>query len=127
MDRTTVRRGIAIAFFLYAVYTASFVPGMLVAPAVPILLLGAIAKTALALACGIGIWTRQSWAPALVVLTGIVVAVLWLIYGFVLGIVAYLYGVAMSAVAVLVAIVVANYVRLRPDATYASRVSRASR
>ena len=111
---------IAIGFFLYALYSASFVPGMVVAPAVPILLIGAIAKTALAFACGIGIWMGRSWAPALVVLTGIVVAVLWLIYGFVIGIVAYLYGIAMATVAILVALFVAAYVRLKPLRTRTS-------
>ena len=110
-----MHRGIAVGFFLYSLYTASFVPGMLVAPAMPILLIGAIAKTALAFACGIGIWMGRSWAPSLVVLTGMVVAVLWLIYGFVIGIVAYLYGIAMATVAILITLVVAGYVgRGRP-------------
>jgi hypothetical protein len=106
-----VLRVIAVGFFLYALYTASFVPGMLVAPVYPVLLIGTIAKTVLAFACGIGIWMGRSWAPALVVLTGIVIAVLWLFYGFVLGIVAYLYGIAMAVAAVLVAMILAVYVR----------------
>lgn len=118
MDRTTALRVIAIGFFFYALYTASFLTGMLAAPTSPILLIGTVAKTLLAVACGIGIWTRQHWAPAIVALTGIVIAVMWLLYGFVLGIVAYLYGVAMALVAILVAMLVAAYVRLKPDATY---------
>jgi hypothetical protein len=92
VDRTTVLRVIAIGFFFYALYTASFLTGMLVGPTRPILLIGAVAKTALALACAIGIWTGQRWAPAVIVLAGLVIAVLWLLYGFVLGFVAYLYG-----------------------------------
>jgi hypothetical protein len=118
VDRTIALRVIAVGFLLYGVYTASFLTGMLVAPASPILLIGTLAKTLLALACALGIWTRQRWSPAIVVLLGIVVAVLWLLYGFILGIVAYLYGVAMAVVAILVMMLVAAYVRLKPDATY---------
>ena len=104
-------RVIAIGFFFYALYTASFLTGMLAGPTSPILLMGTVAKTLLAVACAIGIWTGQRWAPAVVVLTGIVIAVLWLLYGFLLGIVAYLYGVAMAVLAVLVMLLVAAYVR----------------
>jgi hypothetical protein len=104
-------RGIAVGFFFYALYAASFLPGMLVAPTAPILLIGTVAKTALAFACGIGTWTGQRWAPAIVILTGVVIAALWLSYGFVLGIVAYFYAVAMAVVAVVVSIVVAGYVK----------------
>jgi hypothetical protein len=111
-----VLRLIAVGFFVYAVYSGSFLPAMLVAPTSAILLIGTLAKTALAVACGVGIWTGQPWAPAIVVLTGIVIAVLWLLYGFVLGIVAYLYGVAMAVVAILVTMLVAAYVGLRPAA-----------
>jgi len=109
---------IAVGFLLYALYTASFLTGMLVAPTSPILLIGTLAKTLLALACAFGIWTRQRWAPAIVVLIGIVIAVLWLLFGFVLGIVAYLYGVAMAVVAILVTMLLSAYIRLKPDATY---------
>jgi hypothetical protein len=115
VDRTTVLRVIAVGFFFYALYTASFLIGMVVAPA-PILLIGTLAKAVLAIACGVGIWTAQRWAPAMIVLTGIVIAVLWLVYGFVLGIVAYLYGIAMALMAIIVTTLVAAYVRLKPVA-----------
>ena len=108
-------RAIAVGFVLYALYTASFLPGMLVAPTVPILLFGTISKTVLAFACAVGIWTGRPWAPVLVMLTGIVIAVLWMVYGFVLGIVAYLYGVAMAVTAVLLTLIMAAYVRGAPS------------
>jgi hypothetical protein len=115
VDRTTVLRVIAVGFFFYALYTASFLIGMVIAPS-PILLIATLSKTALAIACGVGIWTGQRWAPAMVVLTGIVIAVSWLLYGFVLGIVAYLYGIAMALMAIIVTILLAAYVRLTPAA-----------
>jgi len=118
VDRTIALRVIAFGFFLYALYTASFLLGMVAAPTSPILLIGTLAKTVLALACAFGIWTKQPWAPAAVVLIGVVIAVLWLVYGFVLGVVAYLYGVAMAVLAIVVTMLVAAYVRLNPGATY---------
>ena len=111
MDRTTLLRLIAIAFLIYGVYNALLLPGMLVAPTAAILLAGTIAKTALAFLVAFGIWSRKPWTPAAVVLTGIVIAALWLTYGFVLGIVAYLYAIAMAGFALLLAIVVAAYVQ----------------
>ena len=113
MDRTTVRGGIALAFLLYGLYTASFVPGLVVAPAVPILLIGTLAKAALACAAAFGVWTGRSWAPAAMVLTGVVIAALWLIEGFVLGIVAYLYALGAAVLAIAVTFVSAAYLSER--------------
>ena len=114
MDRTTLLRIIALGFLLYGLYNALLLPAMLVAPTSPILLVGTIAKTALAAMSAFGIWTRKPWAPAAIVLTGIVVAVLWLLYAFVLGIVAYLYALAIAVVAVVITIAVAVYVQRAP-------------
>jgi hypothetical protein len=113
VDRTTLLRVIAIGFLLYGIYNALLLPAMLVAPATPILLIGTIAKATLACVAAFGVWTGKRWAPAVVVLTGVVIAVLWLLYGFVLGIVAYLYAVAMAALALVLTIVLASLCRVR--------------
>lgn len=113
MDRTTLLRVIAIGFLLYGVYNALLLPAMLVAPTTPILLIGTIAKTALAFAAAFGVWTSKPWASTAIVFTGVVIAVLWLLYGFVLGIVAYLYAVMVAALALILAIVLASLCRLR--------------
>jgi len=123
MDRTTVRGGIALAFLLYGLYVASFIPGLVVAPAVPILLIGALAKAALALVAAFGVWTGRSWAPAAMVLTGLVIAVLWLIEGFVLGIVAYLYALSAAVFAIVVTFLAAAYLFERhPGAAFPRRL-----
>jgi hypothetical protein len=109
MDRTTVRGGIALAFLLYGLYAASFVPGLVVAPSVPILLIGALAKAALACAAAFGVWTGRPWAPAAIVLAGVVIAALWLIEAFVLGIVAYLYALGAAVLAIVVTFAAAAY------------------
>ncbi|HUK33438.1 MAG TPA: hypothetical protein VLV86_05990 [Vicinamibacterales bacterium] len=110
MNRTALLRLIAVLFLIYGLYNALLLPGMFVAP-VPILLAGTLAKVLLALAAAVGVWTGQRWAPAIIVLTGAVVAALWLTYAFVLGIVAYLYAIGVAAVAVVLMIAVAGYVQ----------------
>ena len=111
MDRTTLLRVTAIGFLLYGVYNAILLTTMLAAPTEPILLAGTIVKTALACLAAFGIWTGKRWAPASIVLTGVAIAVLWLLYGFVLGIVAYLYALVIAVLTVLLMIVLAAYVQ----------------
>ena len=67
VDRTTLLRLIAIGFLIYALYNALVLLGMLVAPTATILLLGTIAKTALAFIVAFGVWSRKPWAPASIV------------------------------------------------------------
>lgn len=113
MDRTTLLRIIAIGFLLYGVYNALLLPAMLVAPTAPAVLIGTIAKTALALVAAFGVWTSARWAPAVIVLMGVAIAVLWLLYGFVLGIVAYLYAVVIAGLTLLLMIVLARLCSVR--------------
>jgi hypothetical protein len=109
--RTTLLRVIALGFLLYGVYNAFLLPAMLVAPTAPVLLVGTLAKTALAAIAAFGVWTGRSWASTVIVLTGVVIAALWLTYGFVLGLVAYLYAIVIAGLALLVMIVTAAYVQ----------------
>src|SRR5579871_5106128 len=99
---------IAVLFFAYAIYTASFVPALVVAP-VPILLVGTLAKAILACAAAIGIWTRQRWAGTAVILTGVAIAAVWLLEAFALGIVPYLYAVGAAVMAVGVTVAIATF------------------
>jgi hypothetical protein len=111
VDRTTLLRVIAIGFLFYGVYNLLLLPAMLVAPTAPVLLLGTVAKTVLAAIAAFGVWTGRSWAPTVIVLTGVVIAALWLTYGFVLGLVAYLYAIVIAGLALLLMIVAAAYVQ----------------
>jgi hypothetical protein len=111
VDRTTLLRVLALGFLIYGAYNAFLLPALLVAPTAPVILVGTIAKTALAAIAAFGIWTRKSWASAVIVLTGVVIAALWLTYGFVLGIVAYLYAIVIAGLALLLMIVTAAYVQ----------------
>lgn len=111
MRRTDAGRAIAILFLAYGVYTASFVPALVVGRIVPVLLVGTLAKALLALGAAISVWRSDAWASALVVLTGVAIAALWLVEAFALGIVAYLYAIGAAALALVITIALAAYLR----------------
>ncbi len=110
MTRSTTLLLIAVALAGYGVYAASYVPAMLVGPAVPALLIGFVLQAVCALAAAFGVWRGQRWAAGAVVLLGVSIAGTWLFEGFVLGIVAYLYALLVAVIALIVTLVIAAYV-----------------
>lgn len=111
MARADAEKAIAILFVAYAVYTASFVPGLIVGRIVPVLLVGTVAKAVLALAAAVSVWRADAWASTLVVLTGVAIAVVWLMDAFALGIVAYLYAIGAAVLALLITFAIAIYLQ----------------
>ena len=67
MDRTAMLRVLALGFLIYGVYNALLLPALLVAPTSPVILVGTIAKTALAAIAALGVWTGKSWASTVIV------------------------------------------------------------
>ena len=112
-DRSTALLLIAVALAGYGVYTAAYVPAMLVAPPVPLLLIGFVLQVVCALAAAIGVWRGRPWAAGAVVLLGVSIVATALIEGFVLGIVAYLRALLVAVLAIVVAMVIAAYVNQR--------------
>ena len=110
MNRSTPLLLIVVALVGYGVYAASFVPAMLVGPAVPALLVGFVLQAVCALAAAFGVWRARRWAAVAVVLLGVSIAGTWLFEGFILGIVAYLYPLLVAAIALLAALIIAAYV-----------------
>jgi hypothetical protein len=110
MNRSTALLLIAVALAGYGLYAASYVPAMLVGPAVPALLIGFVLQALCAFAAALGVWRRGRWAAGAVVLLGVSVAGTWLFEAFVLGLVAYLYALLVAAIAVVMALVIASYV-----------------
>jgi hypothetical protein len=106
---------VAIAFSgvlaVYGLYAASYIPGLLIGIATPILLIGRVVEAALSVSAAFGVWTRRRWAPALVIALALAIAAMWLIEGFVLGIVAYLYALGAAILVAIVGIVCASYLR----------------
>ena len=116
MNRSMGVMAIAIALAAYGLYIASFVPGMSVAPAAPILLVAFVAQAVAAFAAAAGVWFERPWATAVLVVLGLCIAATWLFEGFALGLVAYLHALAVAFVALVLCVMAASYVRHRPAA-----------
>ena len=113
-DRSSALLLIAVVLAAYGVYIGAYVPPMLLARPVPLVLIGFLLQAVCALAAAVGVWRRQSWAAGIVVLLGVTIAATWLIEGFVFGIVPYLYALLVAVLAIVVALIVAAYLTRQP-------------
>jgi hypothetical protein len=109
MNRSTLLV-ISVALAVYGLYSASYVPGMLVGTLAPILLVGFVLQAVFAFAAAFGVWRDRRWAAGLLVLLGVSIAVTWLVEAFVFGIVAYLPALAAAVIALVVTVGIATYV-----------------
>ena len=109
-DRSTALQLIAVLLAGYGLYTAAFVPAMLLGPSDPLLLVGFVLQAVFGIAAGFGVWRSQRWAPAATILLGVSIAATWLVEGFVLGIVAYLHALMVAILAVAITMIVAAYI-----------------
>jgi peptidoglycan/LPS O-acetylase OafA/YrhL len=114
-DRSTALLLIAVALAGYGVYTAAYVPAMLLGRPMPLLLIGFVLQAVCALAAAVGVWRRQPWAAGMVVLLGVSIAATWLVEAFVLGIVAYLDAMLVAVLAIVVALIIAAYVNRQQE------------
>jgi hypothetical protein len=110
VNRSTALLLIAIALAVFGIYRALYVPGMLVGPPVPLLLIGFLLQAVFGIVAGVGVWRRATWAPLAIVLLGASVAATAL-FEVLLGIIAYLRALLDAVVALLVTVLMAAYVR----------------
>jgi hypothetical protein len=110
-DRSSALLLIAVVLAAYGVYIGAYVPAMLLARSVPLLLIGFVLQAVFSLAAAAGVWRGQSWAAGMVVLLGVSIAATWLIEGFVFGIVPYLHALLVAVLAIVVALIIAAYVK----------------
>lgn len=115
MNRSTALLVIAIGLIGLGIYRALYVPGMLVDPQVPLLLVAFVAQAVFGIVAGVGVWRRARWAPLAIGLLCASIVATDLIAIF-LGIVAYLYALLEVVVAIVVAILLIGYVREGGDA-----------
>jgi len=113
MNRSTTLLVIAVGLAVYGLYSASYVPGLLVGTPVPILLVGVVLQAIFAFAAAFGVWRDRSWAAGVLVLLGVTIAATWLVEAFVFGLVAYLPALAVATLAVIVTLGIATYVGSR--------------
>ena len=111
MERHTALLLIAIALVAYGVYHAFYAITMLFAPASPLLLLAFALQAALAILAAVGVWRRQRWAAAALLLLGASIAATALVEAFVFGIIAWLYALLIAIAAIGIAVLLGTYVK----------------
>lgn len=109
MNRSTALRLIAIALIAFGVYRALYLPGMLVDPNMALLAM-IFLQAVFAVAAGVGVWLRASWAALAVVLLGASVVATALVE-LVLGLIAALRALLEAGTAVLLTILIVTFVR----------------
>jgi len=114
MNRSTTLGLIAVTLVGYGIYRALYLPGMLVDPQVPLLLIVFLFQAVFAIAAGLGVWRRASWAPIAVGLLGASIVATALIE-LVLGLVAGLRALLEAGLAALVTVLLVSFIRKRGD------------
>lgn len=115
MDRSAALPLIALVLAAYGVYTALYLPGMLIGSPAPLLLIGFIAQAVCAIAAAVGLWSKQSWATVFVLLLGASIAATQLVE-ILLGIVPMLRAVFIAVLAIVGALLLTAWVNRRPVA-----------
>jgi hypothetical protein len=110
MHRPTALLLIALALVAYGVYHALYAIVMLPEPGSLLLFLGFALQAVLAILAAVGVWRRQRWAAAALLLLGASIAATALIEAFVLGIIAWLYALLIAIGAIVIALLLGAYV-----------------
>jgi hypothetical protein len=118
VNRSTALLLIAIALAGFGIYRALYLPGMFVAPQVPLLLVGFLLQAVFGIAAGVGVWRCARWAPlAIGLLCASIVATA--LIEVIIGIIAYLRALLDAGVSIVVTIFLIRYVS---DQDGASRI-----
>lgn len=110
MNRSTALLLIAISLVAFGVYRALYIPGMLVDPQVPLLLITFLLQAVFGIVAGVGVWRGARWATLAIVLLGASVVASALIE-VIIGVIAYLRALLDAFVAIVVTILLVWYVR----------------
>ena len=115
MNRSTTLLLIAIALVCFGIYRALYLPGMLVDPQVPLLVVVFFLQALFGIAAGVAVWRRASWAPLAIGLLGASIVATALIEVFV-GVIAALRALVDTGLAILLSILLIRFVGNRGDA-----------
>ena len=110
MERHTALLLIALALVAYGVYHALYAIVMLPEPGSLLLFLGFALQAVLAILAAVGVWRRQRWAAAALLLLGASIAATALVEAFVLGIIGWLYALLIAIGAIVIALLLGAYV-----------------
>ena len=110
MNRSTALLLIAVALAAFGIYRALYIPGMLIGPPEPLLLIGFLLQAAFGIVAGVAVWRSARWASLAIVLLGASVAATAL-FEVLLGIIPYLRALLDAVVAIIGTFFIAAYVR----------------
>jgi len=110
VERSSALLLIAVALAAYGVRQAFYAVAMLPGSASPLLLLAFALQALLAILAAVGVWQKQRWAGAALLLLGASIAATALVEAFVLGIIGWLYALLLAVAAIVIALILAAYV-----------------
>ena len=110
MERHTGLLLIALTLVAYGVYHALYAIAMLPAPTSLLLFIGFALQAVLAILAALGVWRRQPWAAAALLVLGASIAATALVGAFVLGILSWLYALLIAVGAIVIALLLGAYV-----------------
>ncbi len=113
MNRSAALLLIGLVVGGYGVYTALYIPAMLVGPPAPLLLIGFLAQVACALAAGVGLCTNRSWAGVALILLGGSIAATQL-FELLIGVVPLARALVIAVAALVAALLLARWIRTVP-------------
>ena len=111
MDRPTALLLLGLALAAYGVYHALYAITMLPGSPPLVLFLSFALQALLALLAALGVWRRQPWAAAALLLLGATVAATALVEAFVLGIIGWLNALLIAIGSIVIALLLGSYVR----------------
>ncbi len=106
-------RIVALMLAGYGIWTALYIPAMLVGPPAPLLLICFIVQAVAALVAAVGCWQGGAWAALPVLVLGGTIAATQLIE-VLLGIVPYLRAVLLAVLAIVAALLLVAFIRREP-------------
>jgi hypothetical protein len=109
LERSTGLLLIALALLAYGVYHALYAIAMLSGPTSLLLFVAFVLQAVLAILAAFGVWRRQRWAAAVLLLLGASIAATALLESFVLGILGWLYALMIAIAAIGVALLLGAY------------------
>jgi hypothetical protein len=110
VERHTALLLIALGLVAYGVYHALYAIAMLPGPVSLVVFLGFALQAVLAILAAFGVWRRQRWAAAALLVLAASIAATALVEAFVLGILGWLYALLIAIAAIGVALLLGAYV-----------------
>lgn len=102
MPRSPLFPLVALVLAGYGIWTALYIPGLLIGPGIPLLLIAFTLQAIAALLAAVGLWRGQAWARMPTLLLGAAIAATQLVE-VLLGIVPYLRAVVIATGAIIAA------------------------